>query len=71
MSNITITVSGRSGSSATTDWRYYKDGSTYYREGVRSGYFVKDKYKTGGDLDLFLSGGGVKDTDYELISQES
>ena len=71
MSNLTITLSDTASSTASPTWRYYKSGGTYYREGVRDGYFVKDKYKTGGNLTLFLSGGGVKDTDYELISQES
>ena len=71
MSNITVTVSGRTSSAASPTWRYWKDGSTYYREGIRDGAIVKDKFKTGGDLTLFLSGAGVKDTVYELVSQES
>ena len=71
MSSITVTVSGSATSSAQPTWRYWQDGSTYYREGIRDGKIVKDKYLSGGSLTLFKSGAGVKGTDYELISQES
>jgi len=71
MSSIKVTVSGSSASTPTPTFRYWKDGDIYYREGVRDGKIVKDKYKTGGDLTLFLAGAGTEDIDYELISQES
>jgi len=71
MSSVTITLNGGSSSTPSPTWRYWKDGSTYIREGIRSGAMVRDKYLAGGDLTLFLSGAGVQDTDYELIASES
>ena len=58
-----------SGAANYVQFSYYTDGSYYYRQGVRGGAFVVDRYKTGGDFAAFNSGGGVQDTDYELITQ--
>ena len=52
-------------------FRYWDDGTIYYRQGIRDGYIVIDKYKTGGSLTLFNAGAGVLDTDYELIDKKS
>jgi len=71
MSSLTVTVSGKSGSTAAANWRYYTDGTTRYREGVRDGKYVVDKYLAGGDLDKFNSGEGTEGTDYELVDQLS
>ena len=71
MSSITVTISGSSEATTLPQYRYWKQDSTYYREGIRDGKMVKDKYLTGGDLSKFLTGGGTKDTDYELVDQVS
>ena len=70
MSSITIEVSGSSSSTPSPQFRYWKSNDIYYREGIRGNVLVKDKFKTGGDLKLFLSGSGVKDTDYELLTED-
>jgi len=70
MSSITVTVSGNTSSSPGPNYRYWYD-TIWWREGVRSGVFVRDYFKTGGSLSLFLSGGGVEDTDYVNTLEES
>ena len=68
--SATISVSSPDSTATQTQYRYYYDHK-WWREGVRDGKFVRDYLKTGGNQSLFLSGGGVEDTDYINTLEES
>lgn len=61
MSTLTITLSGSSSTTPEPTYRYYNDGTGYYREGVRDGKYVLDKLLPGG------SWSGAEDVGWENL----
>jgi len=55
-----ITITGNTPTVATT-YRYWKDGSTEYREGIRNGVLYTDKLLPGG------SWSQAKDVGWEVV----
>ena len=71
MTSVSVQVSSSSASGAGPNFRYWYDGTLWWREGVRSGIFVRDYFKTGGNLTLFKRGLGTANIDYINSSEES